>query len=37
MIELTWQGAVILGGIAAVAWIVILWTEKRPASDRVSD
>jgi hypothetical protein len=30
MIELTWQGAAILAGIAAFAWIAILWTEHKP-------
>jgi hypothetical protein len=28
--ELTYQGAAILGGIAAFAWIAILWTERKP-------
>ena len=30
MIELTYQGAVILGVIIAFAWAVIWWTDKRP-------
>jgi hypothetical protein len=30
MIELTYQGALILGGIVLFAWIAILWSERRP-------
>jgi hypothetical protein len=29
MIELTYQGALILGTIVAVAWIAILWSERK--------
>ena len=29
MIELTWLGGAILGGIVAVAWIAILWSERK--------
>jgi hypothetical protein len=32
--ELTYQGAAILGVIAAVAWIAILWTERKPPTLR---
>ena len=30
MIELTYQGAAILGVIVAFAWAAIWWTDKRP-------
>jgi hypothetical protein len=30
MIELTYQGALILGVIVAFAWAAIWWTDKRP-------
>jgi hypothetical protein len=29
MIELTYQGAIILGGIVLVAWIAIVWSERK--------
>lgn len=30
MISLTYQGAIILGVIVAIAWIAIWWTDKHP-------